>query len=405
MCRFLKSRFDCGCQVTNSTAACELKLNNYKNPLCAKYPDYRSCPTEDHVFPEDGMCPVCIQKDIYRELRREEVRQHSLPGRLQSLSRGNKDKPLPPIPGQGRDGSGSRPDISWPIPIVIAPRPMSPASDDTASTDDKFFPERAERRAARKISQAAAPSRRARSTVGPPKIPERRSSLPQVHMYAPRDSQGRYIGTELLPKAVAQTIRRKPVPTSASRTDFSYGKRENRINPHVSNMQALSAESSSHTTYESSSSNEDSTSPRQESDLFLPNTEPSSSASSQQQAELFLPNTVEKFANYPSILLPARGRPILKKRNFAVDFAQVPKAHYDRRAPPRIPSLEFDDYPLIPELDHVDPLRSHPVEAVEEWPLRPERLVPVMQRPPPEQCLQRLDERWSFAQRMARRNQ
>jgi hypothetical protein len=167
--------------------------------------------------------------------------------------------------------------------------------------------------------------------------------------------------------------------------------------------------------YDESSSNDDSTSSRQEHDFFLPDTEPSSSTSSQQEAELFLPNPAEKLTTHPSILLPARGRPNLK-RNFAVNFAQVPKVHYDftphRRAPPRIPSLEFDDYPLMPELDHVDPLRSHPVEVVspqndEEWPLkttRPERPVPVMQRPPPEQCLQPLDERWSFAQRMARRN-
>jgi hypothetical protein len=184
--------------------------------------------------------------------------------------------------------------------------------------------------------------------------------------------------------------------------------------------------------YESSSSNHGSTSSGQEfgnffpdsdhlssissrqgSDLFLPNTEPSSSTSSQQEAELFFPSPVEKFANYPSILLPARGRPNLK-RDFAIDFAQVPKVHYDfTRAPPRIPSLEFDDYPLMPELDHVDPLRSHPVEAVEEeWPLktttrpeRPERPVPVMQRLPPGQLLQPRDERWSFAQRMTRRNE
>ena len=420
MCRFLISRFDCSHHVVNSTAACSLKINNYRNPLTKTHPGYRSCPDEKHIFPIPGKCPKCIEDDIETEARRQEARQHSLLGGLQSLWRGNKNKPLPPLPGQQRDGSGSRPDISWPIPIAIAPRPMSPASDDTAGSDDKFFPERAAERSARKISIVAAPSRRARSTVGPPKIPERRSSLPQGHMCAPKDSHGRYIGIDPMPKAVPQTIRRKPIPTRASTTNFSYGNRENRVNPpHVGNMQALSAESSPHTTYESSSSNHDSTSSRQESDLFLPDTEPSStssskhnSTSSQQEAELFLPNPVEKLATYPSILLPARGRPILRKRNFATDFAQVPKVHYNftahRRAPPRIPSLEFDDYPLMPELNHVDPLRSHPVEVAEEWPLkttRPERPVPVMQRPPPEQCLQPLDERWSFAQRMARRNE
>jgi hypothetical protein len=225
-----------------------------------------------------------------------------------------------------------------------------------------------------------------------------------------------------MPKLVAQTIRRKPIPTRTSTTNFSYGERENRLNPpHIGNMQASSVESSPHTMYESSSSNDDSTSSRQEFDLFLSDTELSStsskhdSTSSQQEAELFLPDPAEKLTTHPSILLPARGRPNLK-RNFAVDFVQVPKVHYDfgkytmviDRAPPRIPSLEFDDYPLMPELNHVDPLRSHPVEVVEEWPLkttRPERPVPVMQRPPPEQCLQPLDERWSFAQRMARRNE
>jgi hypothetical protein len=155
---------------------------------------------------------------------------------------------------------------------------------------------------------------------------------------------------------------------------------------------------------------------QQESDLFLPDTEPSSSISSQQEAELFLPDPAEKITTHPSTLLPARDRPNLK-RNFAVDFAQVPKVHYNLatystatgRAPPRIPSLEFDDFQITLELDHVDPLRSHPVvEVVEEWPLkttRPERPVPVMQRPPPEQCLQPLEERWSFAQRMAKRNE
>jgi hypothetical protein len=417
MCKFLISRFDCSHHVVNSTKACLLKIEGYKNPLTKTHPNYRSCPDEKHIFPIPGKCPKCIEDDTETEARRQEARQHSLLGGLQSLWRGNKNKPLPPLPGQQRDGSGSRPDISWPIPIAIAPRPTSLASDDTTGSDDKFFPERAAARSARKIPLVAAPSRRARSTVGPPKIPERRSSLPQVERYAPKDSRGLYIGTDPMPKPRVQTIHRKPVPTRASATNFSYGKRENRLNsPHVGKMQASSVESSPYTMYESSSSNHGSTSSGQEYDLFLSDTEPSSSTSSQQEAELFLPDPAEKITTHPSILLPARGRPILKKRNFAVDFAQVPKVHYDLttyrtatdRAPPRIPSLEFDDYHITLELDHVDPLRSHPVEVVEEWPLkttRPERPVPVMQRPPPEQCLQPLDERWSFAQRMARRNE